>query len=97
MAKEIKVTFDDGGIYEGFANTYTLDNSITYYFSFDRDYRVQLTNGAITLQEYRNAGAWYPIELITKFELSEISGGTGTGNATKEWVQDNFVLNPATQ
>lgn len=87
MAKEIKVTFDDGGIYEGFANTYTLDNSITYYFSFDRDYRVQLTNGAITLQEYRNAGAWYPIEIITKFELSEISGG-----ATKEWVQDNFVL-----
>lgn len=92
MAKEIKVTFDDGGIYEGFANTYTLDNSITYYFSFDRDYRVQLTNGAITLQEYRNAGAWYPIELITKFELSEISGGTGPDDATKEWVQNNFVL-----
>lgn len=91
MAKEIKVTFDDGGIYEGFANTYTLDNSITYYFSFDRDYRVQLTNGAITLQEYRNAGAWYPIDLITKFELAEISGG-GTGDATKQWVQDNFVL-----
>lgn len=87
MAKEIKVTFDDGGIYEGFANTYTLDNSITYYFSFDRDYRVQLTNGAITLQEYRNAGAWYPIDLITKFEIAEIIGG-----ATKEWVQDNFVL-----
>lgn len=87
MAKEIKVTFDDGGIYEGFANTYTLDNSITYYFSFDRDYRVQLTNGAITLQEYRNAGAWYPIELITKFELSEIGDV-----ATKEWIQDNFVL-----
>ena len=91
MAKEIKVTFDDGGIYEGFANTYTLDNSIIYYFSFDRDYRVQLTNGAITLQEYRNAGAWYPIEIITKFELSEISGGGVTG-VTKEWVQDNFVL-----
>lgn len=90
MAKEIKVTFDDGGIYEGFANTYTLDNSITYYFSFDRDYRVQLTNGAITLQEYRNAGAWYPIELITKFEIAEISGGPD--DATKEWVQDNFVL-----
>lgn len=89
MAKEIKVTFDDGGIYEGFANTYTLDNSITYYFSFDRDYRVQLTKGAITLQEYRNAGAWYPIDLITKFELSEISAG---GDATKEWVEDNFVL-----
>lgn len=91
MAKEIKVTFDDGGVYEGFANTYTLDNSITYYFSFDRDYRVQLTNGAITLQEYRNAGAWYPIDLITKFELAEISGG-GTDDATKQWVQDNFVL-----
>lgn len=87
MAKEIKVTFDDGGIYEGIANTYTLDNSITYYFSFDRDYRVQLTNGAITLQEYRNAGAWYPIDLITKFEIAEISGV-----ATQQWVKDNFVL-----
>lgn len=87
MAKEIKVTFDDGGIYEGFANTYTLDNSITYYFSFDRDYRVQLTNGAITLQEYRNAGAWYPIGIITKFELAEITSGV-----TQQWVKDNFVL-----
>lgn len=90
MAKEIKVTFENGGIYEGFANTYTLDNSITYYFSFDRDYRVQLTNNAITLQEYRNAGAWYPIDIITKFELAEISGG-GTGDATQQWVIDNFV------
>jgi hypothetical protein len=91
MAKEIKVTFDNGGVYEGFANTYTLDNSITYYFSFDRDYRVQLTNNAITLQEYRNAGAWYPIDIITKFELAEISGG-GTGDVTQQWVKDNFVL-----
>lgn len=91
MAKEIKVTFENGGVYEGFANTYTLDNSITYYFSFDRDYRVQLTNNAITLQEYRNAGAWYPIDIITKFELAEISGG-GTGDATQQWVKDNFVL-----
>lgn len=90
MAKEIKVTFDNGGVYEGFANTYTLDNSITYYFSFDRDYRVQLTNNAITLQEYRNAGAWYPIDIITKFELAEISGG-GSGDVTKEWIEDNFV------
>lgn len=97
MAKEIKVTFDNGGVYEGFANTYTLDNLITYYFSFDRDYRVQLTNNAITLQEYRNAGAWYPIDIITKFELAEISGGGtggtgGTGDATQQWVKDNFVL-----
>lgn len=92
MAKEIKVTFDNGGVYEGFANTYTLDNSITYYFSFDRDYRVQLTNNAITLQEYRNAGAWYPIDIITNFELAEISGGGGTGDATQQWVKDNFVL-----
>ena len=91
MAKEIKVTFEDSGVYEGFANTYTLDNSITYYFSFDRDYRVQLTNNAITLQEYRNAGAWYPIDIITKFELAEISGG-GTGDVTQQWVKDNFVL-----
>lgn len=92
MAKEIKVTFDNGGVYEGFANTYTLDKSITYYFSFDRDYRVQLTNNAITLQEYRNAGAWYPIDIITKFELAEISGGGGgTGDATQQWVKDNFV------
>lgn len=90
MAKEIKVTFDDGGVYEGFANTYTLNNSITYYFSFDRDYRVQVTGNAITLQEYRNAGAWYPIDIITGFEVSEISGG-GSGDVTKEWVKDNFV------
>ena len=92
MAKEIKVTFDDGGVYEGFANTYTLDNLITFYFSFDRDYRVQLTNNTISLQEYRNAGAWYPIDIITKFELAEISGGGGTGDATQQWVKDNFVL-----
>lgn len=92
MAKEIKVTFDDGGVYEGFANTYTLNNSITYYFSFDRDYRVQLTNNTITLQEYRNAGAWYPIDIITAFEVSEISSGGGSGDVTKEWVQNNFVL-----
>ena len=91
MAKEIKVTFDNGGIYEGFANTYTLNDSITYYFSFDRDYRVQITNNVITLQEYRNAGAWYSIDIITGFEVTEISGG-GTGDATKQWVQDNFVL-----
>nr|DAJ55368.1 MAG TPA: hypothetical protein [Caudoviricetes sp.] len=93
MAKEIKVTFDDGGVYEGFANTYTLNNAITYYFSFDRDYRVQITSNTITLQEYRNAGAWYPIDIITAFEVSEISGGGGgTGDATQQWVKDNFVL-----
>lgn len=91
MAKEIKVTFEDSGVYEGFANTYTLNDSITYYFSFDRDYRVQITNNAISLQEYRNAGAWYPIDIITNFEVTEISG-SGTGDATKQWVQDNFVL-----
>ena len=90
MAKEIKVTFDDGGVYEGFANTYTLNNAITYYFSFDRDYRVQITNSAITLQEYRNAGAWYPIDIITGFEVTEISGGSG--DVTKKWVEDNFVF-----
>lgn len=88
MAKEITVTFEDGGVFEGFANTYTLNNEVTYYFSFDRDYRVQLTSDAITLQEYRNAGAWYPIDIITGFAVTEISG-TG-GNASKEWVEDNF-------
>lgn len=90
MAKEITVTFENGGIFEGFANTYTLNNEVTYYFSFDRDYRVQLTNDAITLQEYRNAGAWYPIDIITNFAVSEISG-TGVGDVTKDWVNQNFV------
>lgn len=90
MAKEITVTFENGGIFEGFANTYTLNNEVTYYFSFDRDYRVQLTNDAITLQEYRNAGAWYPINIITNFAVSEISG-TGGGDVTKDWVNQNFV------
>ena len=90
MAKEITVTFEDGGIFEGFANTYTLNNEVTYYFSFDRDYRVQLTDNNITLQEYRNAGAWYPIDIITNFAVSEISG-TGGGDVTKDWVNQNFV------
>lgn len=90
MAKEITVTFEDGGVFEGFANTYTLNNEVTYYFSFDRDYRVQLTDGAISLQEYRNAGAWYPIDIITGFDVSEISGGGG-GDVTKDWVNENFV------
>lgn len=89
MAKEITVTFENGGVFEGYANTYTLNNEVTYYFSFDRDYRVQLTNDAITLQEYRNAGAWYPIDIITGFAVTEISG-TG-GDVTKEWVKQNFV------
>lgn len=89
MAKEIKVTFDNGGVYEGFANTYTLDNTITFYFSFDRDYRVQMTDNVISLQEYRNAGAWYPIDIITNFEITDIGG---TADAIKQWVQDNFVL-----
>lgn len=87
MASEIKVTFEDGGIYDGFASTYTLGNDVTYYFSFDRDYRVQLnTLGAITLQEYRNAGAWYPIDIITAVALPEIQ----TSDVTKEWVEQNF-------
>lgn len=90
MAKEITVTFENGGIFEGFANTYTLNNEITYYFSFDRDYRVQLTDNNITLQEYRNAGAWYPIDIITNFAVSEISA-TGGGDVTKDWVNQNFV------
>lgn len=90
MAKEITVTFEDGGVFEGFANTYTLNNEVTYYFSFDRDYRVQLTDDAITLQEYRNAGAWYPIDIITGFAVTEISG-TGGGDVTKDWVIKNFV------
>lgn len=86
MAKEITVTFEDGGIFEGFANTYTLNNEVTYYFSFDRDYRVQATDNAITLQEYRNAGAWYPIDIITNFAVTEISC-----DVTKDWVNQNFV------
>lgn len=93
MASEIKVTFEDGGIYDGFASTYTLGNDVTYYFSFDRDYRVQLdSSGEITLQEYRNAGAWYSIDIITAVALTEIQSGGGSGDVTKEWVQDNFVL-----
>lgn len=87
MANEIKVTFEDGGIYDGFASTYTLGNDVTYYFSFDRDYRVQLNSaGNIVLQEYRNAGAWYPIDIISAVALPEIA----TSDVTKEWVQQNF-------
>lgn len=91
MAKEIKVTFENGGIYEGVANTFTLDNVVTYYFSFDRDYRVTLTaSGGIQSQEYRINGAWYTIDIITAVAVSEISGGGGSGDVTREWVTQNF-------
>lgn len=89
MASEITVTFENGGIYRGFASSFTLDNEVTYYFSFDRDYRLQATNGNIVLQQYRNAGAWYDIDIITNFSVTEIAGG-GTGDVTKQWVIDNF-------
>lgn len=90
MAKEIKVTFTNGGIFEGAANTFTLDNVVTYYFSFDRDYRVTLTSsGGIESQEYRINGAWYTIDIISAVSVSEISGGSG-GNVTEDWVVQNF-------
>lgn len=90
MAKEIKVTFDSGGIFEGVANTFTLNDAVTYYFSFDRDYRVTLTaSGDIDTQEYRNNGAWYTIDIITAVTVSDITGGGG--DVTKDWVNDNFV------
>lgn len=91
MAKEITVTFEDGGVFEGFANTYTLGDEVTYYFSFDRDYRVQLIDNAISLQEYRNAGAWYPIDIIVNFAVSEISGGGSGDYITKEEADNLYA------
>ena len=95
MASEITVTFGNGGVYNGFASTYTVNDIVTYYFSFDLDYRVQIdkTTQSITAEQYRvQNGAWYDINIITSVAVKEISG-TGQGVTMKEvqeWVQENY-------
>lgn len=86
MSKSIKVTFENGSIYDGFASTFTdtTDNSITYYFSFDKDYRVQVQTNVVTLQQYRNTnGAWYDIDIISAVTFDNVG-------VTAEWVNKNF-------
>lgn len=75
MASEITVTFSDGGIYNGSANSYTKGGITTYYFEFDKKYRVQLgALNAITLQQYKNTnGAWYDINIISSVNVQSIS------------------------
>lgn len=91
MASEITVTFSDGGIFNGFANSYTKDGITTYYFEFDKKYRVQLNAlNSITLQQYQNTnGAWYNINIISNVSISQIQGG-GTGDVTKQYLEENY-------
>lgn len=90
--KEITVTFENGGVFNGSANSFTLDNLITYYFSIDKNYRVQVNADtmAIELQEYQNTnGAWYGIDIITAVSVQEIQSG-GSGDITKEYLEENY-------
>lgn len=90
--KEITVTFENGGVFNGSANSFTLDNLITYYFAIDKNYRVQVNANtmAIELQEYQNTnGAWYGIDIITAVSVQEIQSG-GSGDITKEYLEENY-------
>lgn len=90
--KEITVTFENGGVFNGSANSFTLDNLITYYFAIDKNYRVQVNADtmAIKLQEYQNTnGAWYGINVITAVSVQEVQSG-GSGDITKEYLEENY-------
>ena len=85
--KEITVTFENGGVFNGSENSFTLDNIITYYFAIDKNYRVQVNADtmAIELQEYQNTnGAWYGIDIITAVSVQEVQGG----DVTKEYLEE---------
>lgn len=86
--KEITVTFENGGVFNGSANSFTLDNLITYYFTIDKNYRVQINADtmAIELQEYQNTnGAWYGIDIITAVSVQDAQG-----EVTKAYLEANY-------
>lgn len=86
--KEITVTFENGGVFNGSANSFTLDNLITYYFAIDKNYRVQVNAStmAIELQEYQNTnGAWYGIDIITAVSVQDAQG-----DVTKAYLEANY-------
>lgn len=87
--KEITVTFENGAIFNGSANSMALNGETTYYFQADKYYRVQVNAlSAITLQEYQNTnGAWYPIDIITKVAVAEIET---KDVVTKEYLEENY-------
>lgn len=94
MASEITVTFSDGGIFNGFANSYTKDGLTTYYFEFDKKYRVQLGSlNSITLQQYQNSnGAWYNINIIAAVQVTEIETKVDLSNYyTKSETDNKYV------
>lgn len=95
MAKEIIVTFQNGGIFDGVANSYTLNGETTYYFDIDKRYRVAVTDdGQIVSQQYQNTnGAWYNIDIITKVEIKDISG---SGDVTIEYLKENYYTKTET-
>ena len=86
--KEITVTFENGGVFNGSANSFTLDNLITYYFTIDKNYRVQVNANtmAIELQEYQNTnGAWYGIDIITAVSVQDVQG-----DVTKDYLEEHY-------
>lgn len=98
MASEITVTFEDGGVFNGYASSYTKDDTTTYYFEIDKKYRVQVLNSGetITLQQYKNTnGSWYNINIIKSVAITPISGGGG-GDVTIEYLQKNYYTKTET-
>lgn len=87
--KEITVTFENGAVFNGSANSMTLNDETTYYFQADKYYRVQVNAlSAITMQEYQNTnGAWYGIDTITKVAVNDVQA---VGDVTLEYLQENY-------
>src|SRR5699024_8816984 len=87
MAKEITATFQNGGIFNGAASSYTINGETIYYFDIDKRYRVTVTDdGQIISQQYQNTnGAWYNINIITKIEIKDISS-----DVTIEYLKNNY-------
>ena len=88
--KEITATFENGAVFNGAANSLTLDNTTTFYFQTDQYFRVQvnLLLNTIILQEYKNTnGAWYPINTIKSVQVKEVI----TDNVvTKDYLEENY-------
>src|SRR5699024_10091865 len=82
---------ENGGVFNGSANSFTLDNLITYYFTIDKNYRVQVNADtmAIELQEYQNTnGAWYGIDIITAVSVQDAQG-----DVTTAYLEANYYNN----
>lgn len=93
--KEITVTFENGAVFNGSANSMTFNGETIYYFQADKYYRVQLNAlSEITMQEYQNTnGAWYPINTIKKIAVTDINS---ENVVTKDYLEENYYTKTET-